>query len=329
MTRKICITAVDGNTGFAIAELLLQHREFSRKIESVIGLALEPKSEKAQELKDSGATIVPHTFGRVRDMVKTLKDTGADTICLVPPAHKDKHDICVELVDAAKKAQVANVCLISSAGCDYADPKKQPRLREFIDLEALVLQSKGDASTPTGGSPCVIRAGFYAENLLLYAPQAQEEGILPLPIGKSHKFAPVALGDVAHVAAHVLTGKGKHGFDDKHRGQMMIVTGPKLCAGHELATAASKALDTEMEFENISQAEAKRVLKAQSDSDQSELQYLLEYYSLVREGKTNYIATTAFHDVTGGHPTEPDEFFRLYQNEFRPSKKAKHSHNHK
>ncbi|KID99363.1 NAD(P)-binding protein, partial [Metarhizium majus ARSEF 297] len=329
MTRKICITAVDGNTGFAIAELLLQHREFSRKLDSVIGLALEPESDRAQELKSMGATIIPHTLGRVRDMVKTLKDAGADTICLVPPAHKDKLDICVELVDAAKKAQVANVCLISSAGCDYADAKKQPRLREFIDLEALVLQSKGDASTPTGGSPCVIRAGFYAENLLLYAPQAKEEGILPLPIGESHKFAPVALGGVAHVAAHVLTGKGKHGFDDKHRGQMMIVTGPKLCAGHELATAAGKALGTEMEFENISQAEAKRVLKAQSDSDQSELQYLLEYYSLVREGKTNYIATTAFHDVTGGHPTEPDEFFRLYQSEFRPSKKAKHNHNHK
>lgn len=38
------------------------------------------------------------------------------------------------------------------------------------------------------------RPGFYAENLLLYAPQAKEEGALPLPIGESHKFAPVALG---------------------------------------------------------------------------------------------------------------------------------------
>ena len=38
------------------------------------------------------------------------------------------------------------------------------------------------------------RAGFYAENLLLYAPQAKEEGVLPLPIGENHKFAPVALG---------------------------------------------------------------------------------------------------------------------------------------
>jgi hypothetical protein len=37
-------------------------------------------------------------------------------------------------------------------------------------------------------------AGFYAENLLLYSEQARTEGVLPLPIGEMHKFAPVALG---------------------------------------------------------------------------------------------------------------------------------------
>jgi hypothetical protein len=66
----------------------------------------------------------------------------------------------------------------------------------------------------------------------------------------------------------------------------VICTGPKLCTGSQLAEAASKVLGTSMEFEDISVAEAKKVLKAQSDSDPSELLYLLEYYSLVREGKT-------------------------------------------
>jgi hypothetical protein len=157
MPRKICITAVDGHTGFAIAELILKHKFFSGKFEAVVGLALHPKSEKAHELQGLGAQIVPHKPGRVRDMADTLKSTGCDTLCLVPPAHQDKYDICAELVESAKKAGVTNVCLISSAGCDYASAEKQPRLREFIDLEALVLQCKGDSSTPTGGSPCVIR----------------------------------------------------------------------------------------------------------------------------------------------------------------------------
>ncbi|KAK1236951.1 hypothetical protein MKX08_007899 [Trichoderma sp. CBMAI-0020] len=324
MSRNICITAVEGQTGFLIAELLLKEGKFSRQISSLTGLALDPSAARAQEFAELGGKVVHHQPGRERLMVKALKDIGCDTICLVPPAHRDKYDITMELANAAKKAGVSNILLISSAGCDYADPEKQPRLREFIDIESAVLASKGDSETPLGHSPCVIRAGFYAENLLLYSEQAKADGVLPLPIGESHKFAPVALGDVAHVAAHVLAGKGKHGFDDRHRGQMMIVTGPLLCAGKELAEAASRALAAKIEFENISENEAKRVLSSQSESDESEKEYILEYYSLVREGKTNYIATTAFHDVTGAHPTEPKEFFKSYSTEFRPRKKTKH-----
>jgi hypothetical protein len=155
--RNVCITAVDGNTGFAIAELILTHADFSKKVDSVTGLAMDLKTQKAQELQSMGATVVPHVPGRLKDMAKSLKMMNCDTVCVVPPAHAEKYDICVELVEAAKQVGIPNVCLISSAGCDYADSKKQPRLREFIDLETLVMQTKGDTNTPTGGSPCVIR----------------------------------------------------------------------------------------------------------------------------------------------------------------------------
>jgi uncharacterized protein YbjT (DUF2867 family) len=74
--------------------------------------------------------------------------------------------------------------------------------------------------------PYFFSAGFYAENLLLYHKQSQNSGKLPLPIGKNHKFAPVALGDIAQIATHVLTGEGPHGLSDDHRGQLIIMTGP-------------------------------------------------------------------------------------------------------
>lgn len=70
-------------------------------------------------------------------------------------------------------------------------------------------------------------------------------------------------------------------------------------------------------------SEAKRVLQSQSAGDNSELQYLLEYYSLVREGKANYISTTAFHDITNSHPQEPEDFFKVYAEEFRIKKLPK------
>ena len=73
----------------------------------------------------------------------------------------------------------------------------------------------------------------------------------------------------------------------------------------------------------IHRAEARDLLKAQSESDESEIEYLLEYYSLVREGKTNYIATTAFVDVTGTHPTQLVELFKMYAAEVGFANKAK------
>lgn len=316
MARNVCITAADGQTGHLIAELLLTNDTF--KVDSLTALTMHPTASKAKHLDKLGAKVVTHKPGRERDMVRTLKDTGCDTICLIPPAHKDKFDIVAELVAAAKKADIGNVLLISSAGCDLADAQKQPRLKEFIDLECMVMATKGDPNVKTGHSPCIIRAGFYAENLLLYQTQIQKEGVLPLPIGKNHKFAPVALGDVAQVAAFVLSGKGKHGFDDKHRGQLMVVTGPMLATGDELAEAANQVLGTKLEFEDISDAEARRALHSQTHIDNSEKEYLLQYYSLVKEGKTNYVSTTAFRDVTGSSPQEPPQFFEVYEDSFHP-----------
>lgn len=44
-------------------------------------------------------------------------------------------------------------------------------------------------------------------------------------MGSKHKFAPVALGDIALLAAHVLTSTGEHGLGDQVRGQLMTLTG--------------------------------------------------------------------------------------------------------
>ncbi len=157
MSRNVCISAVDGQTGFLIAELLLTDQKFSSKVDSVCGLTLHPTSAKCKELQKLGVTIIPHKPGKVKETATTLKESGADALCIIPPTHKDKFDITMELVAAGKKARVPNTCLISSAGADMADAKKQPRLREFIDIEQLVMEAKGDAQTPTGTSPVVVR----------------------------------------------------------------------------------------------------------------------------------------------------------------------------
>lgn len=161
MSRNVCITSVEGNTGFLIAKLLLSDENFSKAIGTVSGLTLNPNAERCRDLNQLGATIVPHQPGRVKNVAASLKNANADTVCLVPPASQHKIDVTAELIEAAKMADIPNIVFLSAAGCDLAERDRQPRLREFIDLEALILGTKGDPVTRTGHSPVVIRYGLY------------------------------------------------------------------------------------------------------------------------------------------------------------------------
>ncbi|KAJ3023015.1 hypothetical protein HKX48_004638 [Thoreauomyces humboldtii] len=324
MPHNICITSCDGQTGHLVAELLLSD-QFSDKLGGPLACLSFDKS-RTEDLETAGATVAvvdlqkgSSKSKRSTAMVDALKKGKIDTIMVIPPARENKVDLTKEMVEAAKKAGVQNVLLLSSAGCDMAERDEQPLMRMFIDIEQMVMEAKGDPDVPTGHSPCVIRAGFYAENLLLYGKQAKEQGILGLPIGPNHKCAPVALGDIALLAATVLVGEGEHGFDDAHRGQLMVATGPMLAAGEELVTAAEEAIGVKLEFKDIKPEEAKKLLSSETDLDPSEIDYLLEFYSLVKAGKTNYVSTVAFEAVTGQKPQELTEFFETYIDDFTNS----------
>jgi hypothetical protein len=133
-------------------------------------------------------------------------------------------------------------------------------------------------------------------------------------------LAPIALSDIALMAAHILTSCGPSGFFSyKHAGQLYSTTGPKIYTGGELASVTFKTFGIPMSFQAISEREAQALLKPQGDTDPSELQYLLEYYGLVREGKCNWVATTAFEFITGVLPQNPEEFFALYAESMRGS----------
>ncbi|OAX41567.1 hypothetical protein K503DRAFT_780577 [Rhizopogon vinicolor AM-OR11-026] len=309
MSRTLCITSADGQIGHSLSKLLLANKQFSTKIKKLYCHALDPDSEKCRELADNGAEIIAHK-NDYRVLAQALKATGADTICLIPPAHAHKLKHSKDMIKAVKEAEIKNTVLLSSAGTDLAEEKHQPHLRQFTKIETETMQLRYTEGTQAVTSQCIIRAGFYAENLLLYEKDMEKNnGKLCLPIGEQHSFAPVALDDVAKLAAHILVSEGPKGLDDRFRGQLITLTGPMMCDGYELAAAATQA-GLNIEFDDISDSEAKQLLDSDTDVDDSEKQYLLEYYSLVREGKTNYVSTIAFAAVTGKEPTRPLEFFK-------------------
>ena len=60
------------------------------------------------------------------------------------------------------------------------------------------------------------------------------------------------------------------------------------------------------------------MLQDEAEISDSEKEYLLEYYALVRAGKMNYTSTHAFHDITGTYPTELTNFFKTCSDKFKP-----------
>lgn len=215
--RTILLTSADGQTGLLTADLLLNDDAFSSSHKNLHLLAHD--TSKVEAHKSSGATVIPIDYANidVKTLTKSMKDSKANTLLLIPPTHKDKVAITKSMIEAAKNADIPNVVLLSSAGADLADTQKQPRLREFIELECEVMKCKGLTDTQLGHSPVIVRAGLYAEALLLCQKQIRESGKLRLPIGEEHKFAPLALGDLAVLLATVLTSQGKHGLGDDVR----------------------------------------------------------------------------------------------------------------
>lgn len=100
------------------------------------------------------------------------------------------------------------------------------RLPASIGVEALGIQSKGDIwSGDTSHSTFLICAELCADDLLLYAEQAPDEGRFSLPTVVVH----AVLGDVNQIAAYVDTSEGPYGLGECVQIQDIVAIGEYIC----------------------------------------------------------------------------------------------------
>jgi hypothetical protein len=116
----------------------------------------------------AGANIITHKPSTdspysVDQMIKTLKEAGCDAMCIIPPAHKNKFTITQELIVAIKEENIQNILFMSNTGGEMAERSEQPHLRDFTDLECLVMAEDKKGEKVTGQSHVIVRGGFCAE----------------------------------------------------------------------------------------------------------------------------------------------------------------------
>jgi len=286
----------------------MTHGSYKDKIEAICAVAIEPKA-----CSDLGkfAQITSANFNDPKSIAEHMEK--CNIVFLIPPACNEKKKMTSNMIEPTKLAHVKNVVFLSTAGIDMADPQKHPRLREFVELESHLLACACEPKQ-CPHRYVIIRAGFYMQNLILYQEQAQNEGTLPIPIGKG-KMAPVNLDDVSRVAALVLA---EGSISDTVTGQLIELSGPELLTGEQLAQHASKAVDSPIKFANISQDQANQILCCQHpDVDQYEKELLLEFYDLTSQGKLARLTTLAYKALTGEKPSNAETFFKKHAHCFK------------
>jgi hypothetical protein len=155
MSRNLAITSADGQTGHLVAELVLTE-PFRTKIASLVCLAFD--TDACSDLADLGAIVLPHPRKDVvKSLTESLKKSSVDTIFVIPPAKENKLALTKQMVEATKAAQVKNVVLLSAAAVEFATQEEHPYLAEFLEIESLMLPSKGETETDAGHSPVIIR----------------------------------------------------------------------------------------------------------------------------------------------------------------------------
>ena len=290
--KRVFVTGATGQTGMHVCKYLNKHAD---KIEIHAGVHEgENKEDRLSGLKLHQHPVDADDIGSVVEAMR-----GCDAVFIVPSASADKvhHGMCY--IRAAKRANVKFVLLLSMIG---AEARHYLFAEQFRDLEEGLTSHGFDQK-----SWCILRSHFYTQNLLLYREQIVNDGVLPLPIGKEARFAPVDVEDVAKVAKDIFLD------EDRHRGKVYTITGPRALSGPEMATACSHALGKSVRWEDISREEAKKILQA-AKIPATEIQGLLEFYEIVSKGELQQV-TQDFETITGDVPTDLTDFFTKHKDQ--------------
>jgi uncharacterized protein YbjT (DUF2867 family) len=229
----ILLAGVTGLVGRATAEFLLEQGVTFR------GLARNP--EKAADLCRRGMEFVQGDMLDAADMARAT--TGVTSALLLTPNGQLQLEMERVFAQAAADSGVGHLVKISTirSGPDARAtfPRTHFQSEDFI-------RSLGLRST-------MLRANFFFQNLLMYAPSIAGTGSFTLPVGRIG-IGMVDVRDVAEIAARSLQDQGK-------ASEVHVISGPELLDFYEVAARMSIVLGREIRFTEQSPADFRAFLE--------------------------------------------------------------------
>jgi uncharacterized protein YbjT (DUF2867 family) len=225
-------------------------------------------------------------MGRPETLAAALH--GVDRAMLISSAAPSMQDVQTSFIHTARQAGVKHVVKLSGIIPDLDSPFRFARMHGEVEKR---LEESGMAYTH-------LRAGEFMPSYFRQVPSIVGRGILALPM-EDARIASVDIGDLAEVAATVLTSDG-------HEGKTYPLTGPESLSMTEVAEKLSAATGKTIRYVNIAPADAMKARLA-AGMPPYLAEALDELFAERRRGGESKVWPT-MEAVFGRRPTTFDDF---------------------
>jgi uncharacterized protein YbjT (DUF2867 family) len=273
---------VTGATGLNGRELL---RLLSARGVGVRALVRNPaRAESIAALPH--VEIVQGDMARPETLVAALR--GVDRAMLISSSDPMMLEVQSNFIEAAKKAGVQHVVKLSGIMPELDSAFRFARMHGKIEQR---LEASGMAFTH-------LRAGEFMPAYFRQVPNITAKGAMFLPM-ENARIASIDVGDIAEIAASVLTGSG-------HEGRIYPLTGPQALTMTEVAAKLSAATGKTVRYVNVP-PEAARQAQLAAGMPPYLADALFELFAERRNGKEAKVWPDAAA-LLGRPPTSFDEF---------------------
>ena len=275
----ILVTGATGLNGGELVRLLsargVKVRALVRNVTRAEALSSLPNVE-----------IVEGDMARPETLSGALR--GVDRAMLISSSDPAMLDVQSNFIDAAKKAGVKHVVKLSGIMPELDSPFRFARMHGEIEQR---LERSGMAFTH-------LRAGEFMHAYFRQVPAIVAKGAFLLPM-EDAKIASIDVGDIAEVAATVLTEPG-------HEGKIYPLTGPEALGMAEVAEKLSAATGKAIRYVNVAPEEARRNQLAAGVPEYT-ADALAELFAERRKGKEGQVWPT-IETIIGRRATGFDAF---------------------
>ena len=213
---------------------------------------------------------------------------GVDRAMLISSSDPMMLDVQTNFIDAARKAGVKHIVKLSGIMPELDSAFRFARMHGEIEKR---LEASGMAFTH-------LRAGEFMPAYFRQVPTIVAQGAMFLPM-EDARIASIDVGDIAEIAARVLTSSG-------HEGKTYPLTGPEALTMTEVAAKLSVAAGKPIRYVNVPPEDARQAQLAAGIPPHL-ADALFELFAERRHGKESKVWPDAAA-LLGRPPTTFDEF---------------------